>query len=111
MCERKLKIRNGKGKRWKVGSPEFARLETLVRAVVTYIQAVRPKENGLLLKGFALKSVTGERRICGHTMLTPMAEIANAHIELEDKYYGALKPAEQTEKFVADVVINMLIGI
>ena len=93
------------------GSPEFARLETLVRAVITYIQAVKPKETGLLLKGFALKSVKGEHRVCGHTMLTPMAEIANAHIELDDKYYGGLKPAEQTEKFVADVVINMLIGI
>lgn len=93
------------------GSPEFARLETLIRAVVTYIQAVRPKETGLLLKGFALKSVTGDRRVCGHTMLSPMSDIANAHVELDDKYYGGLKPAEQVEKFVADIVVNMLIGI
>ncbi len=93
------------------GSPEFARLETLIRAVVTYIQAVRPKETGLLLKGFTLKSAIGEHHICGHTMLAPMADIARAHVELDDKYYGALKPAEQTEKFVADIVINMLIGI
>lgn len=93
------------------GSPEFARLETLIRAVIAYIQAVRPKETGLLLKGFALKSVTGDRRVCGHTMLSPMADIANAHVELDERYYGGLKPAEQTEKFVADVVVNMLIGI
>ena len=93
------------------GSPEFTRLETLIRAVIAYIQAVRPKETGLLLKGFALKSVTGDRRVCGHTMLSPMADIANAHVELDERYYGGLKPAEQTEKFVADVVVNMLIGI
>ena len=93
------------------GSPEFARLETLIRAVVSYIQAIRPKESRYLLKGFALRSVTGDHRVCHHIMLSPMADVANAFVELDDKYYGGLKPAEQTEKYVADVVSNMLIGI
>ena len=92
-------------------SPEFARLETLITAVVTYIQAVRPKPSGLLLKGFALKPVTGEPRVCGHLTLSKMSDIASAFVELDNQYYGGLKPAEQTEKFVADVVVNMLIGI
>lgn len=93
-------------------SPEFARLETLITAVVTYIQAVRPKPSGLLLKGFALKPVTGEPRVCGHLTLSKMSDIAGAFVgELDSHYYGGLKPAEQTEKFVADVVTNMLIGI
>ena len=93
------------------GSPEFARLETLIRAVVSYIQAIRPKESRYLLRGFALRSVTGDHRVCHHIMLSPMADVANAFVELDDKYYGGLKPAEQTEKYVADVVSNMLIGI
>lgn len=93
------------------GSPEFARLETLIRAVVSYIQAIRPKESRYLLKGFALRSVTGDHRVCHHITLSPMADVANAFVELDDKYYGGLKPAEQTEKYVADVVSNMLIGI
>ena len=93
------------------GSPEFYRLETLIRAVVSYIQAVRPKETRYLLRGYALRSATGDHRVCNHIMLSPMADIANAYVELDDKYYGGLKPAEQTEKFVADVVVNMLIGI
>ncbi len=93
-------------------SPEFARLETLITAVVTYIQAVRPKPSGLLLKGFALKPVTGEPRVCGHLTLSKMSDIAGAFVgELDSHYYGGLKPAEQTEKFVADVVTNMLIGV
>ena len=92
-------------------SPEFARLESLITSVVTYIQAVRPKPRGLLLKGFALKPMTGEPRICGHLTLSKMSDIASAFVELDNQYYGGLKPAEQTEKFVADVVVNMLIGI
>jgi hypothetical protein len=92
-------------------SPEFARLETLIRAVVGYIQAVRPINSRYLLKGFALRSVTGNSRVCNHIMLAPMSDIAGAFAELDDKVYGGLKPAEQTEKFVADVVVNMLIGI
>ena len=93
-------------------SPEFARLETLITAVVTYIQAVRPTPSGLLLKGFALKPTTGEPRVCGHLMLSKMTDIAGSYVgELDKSYYGGLQPAEQTEKFVADVVINMLIGI
>ncbi len=93
------------------GSPEFVRLESLITSVVTYIQAVRSKPCGLLLKGFALKPVTGEPRICGHLTLSKMSDIANAFVELDNQYYGGLKPAEQAEKFVADVVVNMLIGI
>ena len=92
-------------------SPEFARLETLIRAVVGYIQAVRPINSRYLLKGFALRSVTGNSRVCNHIMLAPMSDIAGAFAELDDKVYGGLKPAEQTEKYVADVVSNMLIGI
>lgn len=92
-------------------SPEYARLEALITAVVTYIQATRPTSSRYLLKGFALRSVTGDHRVCSHIMLSPMADVANAYVELDDKYYGGLKPAEQVEKFVADVVVNMLIGI
>lgn len=92
-------------------SPEFVRLESLITAVVTYIQAVRPKPSEFLLKGFALKPVTGEPRVCGHLTLSKMEDIASAFVELDDKYYGGLKPAEQTEKFVADAVVNMLIGL
>ena len=92
-------------------SPEHARLEALITAVVTYIQAARPTNSRYLLKGFALRSVTGDHRVCNHIMLSPMADIANAYVELDDKYYGGLKPAEQTEKYVADIVVNMLIGI
>jgi hypothetical protein len=92
-------------------SPEFVRLESLITAVVTYIQAVRPKPSEFLLKGFALKPVTGEPRVCGHLTLSKMSDIASAFVELDNQYYGGLKPAEQTEKFVADVVVNMLIGI
>lgn len=94
-----------------VGSPDYTRVETLIRSVVGYIQAARPTNSRYLLKGFALRSVTGDHRVCNHIMLSPMADIANAYVELDDKYYGGLKPAEQTEKFVADVVVNMLIGI
>lgn len=92
-------------------SPEFARLESLITAVVTYIQAARPTNSRYILKGFALRSVTGGHRVCNHIMLSPIADIANAYVELDDKYYGGLKPAEQTEKYVADIVVNMLIGI
>lgn len=95
----------------KEGSPEFTRLEALIRAVVGYIQAVRPINSRYLLKGFALRSVTGNPRVCNHIMLAPMSDIAGAFAELDDKTYGGLKPAEQTEKYVADVVTHMLIGI
>lgn len=93
------------------GSPEFHRLETLIRAVVGYIQAVRPINSRYLLKGFALKSATGNPRVCHHIMLAPMSDIAGAFAELDDKVYGGLKPAERTEKYVADVVTHMLTGI
>lgn len=92
-------------------SPEFTRLEALIRAVVGYIQAVRTKESRYYLKGFALKSVTGDHHVCHHIMLSPMTDIASAFAELDDQTYGGLQPAEQTEKFVADVVTHMLIGI
>lgn len=92
-------------------SPEFVRIEALIRAVVGYLQAARPQNSRYLLKGFALRSATGESRVCNHIMLSPISDIASAFVELDDKYYGGLKPAEQTEKFVADVVVNMLIGI
>lgn len=92
-------------------SPEFARLESLITAVVTYIQAIRPKETRYILKGYALRSVTGESRVCNHIMLASMPDIGSAFVELDDKNFGGLMPAAQTEKFVADVVVNMLIGI
>ena len=93
-------------------SPEFARLESLITAVVTYIQAVRPKETRYILKGFALRSATGDQRVCNHILLSPILDVASSLVdELDSHYYGGLKPAEQTEKFVADVVINMLIGL
>lgn len=92
-------------------SPEFARLESLITAVVTYIQAVRPKETRYILKGYALRSVTGESRVCNHIMLASMPDISSAFVELDDKNFGGLMPAAKTEKFVADVVTNMLIGI
>lgn len=92
-------------------SPEFARLETLIRAVVGYIQAVRPKQPRYYLKGSILRSVTGDHRICNPIVLSNMVDVASALAELDSDTYGGLKPAEQTEKFVADVVSNMLIGI
>lgn len=92
-------------------SPEFARLESLITAVVTYIQAVRPKETRYILKGFALRSATGNTRVCNHIMFVPMTDIASAFAELDDKNFGGLMPTERTEKYVADVVTNMLIGI
>lgn len=94
-----------------VGSPDYARVETLIRSVVGYIQAVRPINSRYLLKGFALKSATGNPRVCHHIMLAPMSDIAGAIAELDDKVYGGLKPAERTEKYVADVVTHMLTGI
>lgn len=92
-------------------SPEYARIESLITAIVTYIQAVRPINSRYLLKGFALKSATGNPRVCHHIMLAPMSDIAGAFAELDDKVYGGLKPAERTEKYVADVVTHMLTGI
>ena len=92
-------------------SPEFVRIEVLIRSVVGYIQAARPTNSRYLLKGFALKSATGNPRVCNHILFTPMSDIASAFAELDDKIYGGLNPAERTEKYVADVVTHMLIGI
>ena len=93
------------------GSPEWFRLESLIRATVTYIQNVAPKETGILMSGFSLKHLSDGRR-CGNLVTEPMSRIANAFVKIrEDKYYADLKPAEANLKFAADIVINLLAGV
>lgn len=92
------------------GSPEFARLEALIRATVLYIQNVKPRETAQLLQSFGLKSLV-DGRLCGHLVTSPMAQTANAYMEFDEKFYSGLHPAEKVLKFAADIVINLLIGI
>ncbi len=95
----------------KTGScPEHRRIEALIRATVSYIQNVRRKENGILMQAFGLKSLQNGR-ICGHLVTSPLAQIANAYVKLDDKHYGGLNPNQRNLKFARDIVVNLLAGV
>ncbi len=91
------------------GSNEWKRREELIRATVSYIQHIAPKENGLSLQSFALKSIkTG--RLCGHLTTAKLKEIANAYVSFDEKDYGGLPPAQRNQKFARDIIVNLLVG-
>jgi hypothetical protein len=90
-------------------SDEWDRREALIRATVSYIQHIAPRETGLLLQSFALKSLKNGC-ICGHLVTSPLAEIANAYVMLDDKYYGGLNPNQRNLKFAQDIIVNLLAG-
>lgn len=91
------------------GSNEWNRREALIRATVSYIQHIAPKENGLLLQSFALKSIKSGR-LCGHLITSPLTEIANAYVSFDEKDYGGLSSAQRNQKFARDIIVNLLIG-
>ncbi len=90
--------------------PERRRIAELIRATVSYIQSVRREESGILMQAFGLKSLR-DGRICGHLVTAPLAQVANAYVKLDDKYYGVLNPNERNLQFARDVVVNLLAGV
>ncbi len=90
-------------------SPEWTRKEALIRSIATYLQSVAPRETGVLLDSWALKTPDGF--VCGHLVTTPMARVANAHVQIDDKHYGGLTPKEANLKFAADIIANLMVGV
>lgn len=88
--------------------PERRRKEALIRATVSYLQNVHPKETGILMQGFGLKE---NGRICGHLVTSPLATVANASVKFDKAYYGGLTPTQRNLKFALDIIVNLLVGI
>jgi hypothetical protein len=92
------------------GSNEWNRREALIRATVSYIQHITPKENGLFLQSFTLKSIKSGR-LCGHLITSPLTDVANAAVIFDEQYYGGLSPAQRNQKFAQDIIVNLIISI
>ena len=89
------------------GSPEWNRRKELVYAIVTLIQQVERKGNGLVLDGSWLRYPDGTL----YPSPTPLMRLANAYTTIPDKEYGGLHPAEKNVKFVADIVADLVLGL
>ena len=89
------------------GSPEWNRRKELVSSIVTFIQQMERKENGLILDGSWLRYPDGTL----YPSPTPLMRLANASTTIPDKEYGGLPPAEKNVKFVADIVADLVLGL
>ena len=89
------------------GSPEWNRRKDLVSSIVTFIQQVERKANGLVLDGSWLRYPDGTL----YPSPTPLMRLANAYTVIPDKEYGGLHPAEKNIKFVADIVADLVLGL
>ena len=89
------------------GSPEWNRRKDLVSSIVTFIQQVERKPNGLILDGSWLRYPDGTL----YPTPIPMVRLANAYTIIPDKEYGGLHPAEKNVKFVADIVADLVLGL
>ena len=88
---------------------ERRRYEALIRAVVSYIEHIKPKEGALLMQSFAVFSLKDGKR-CGHLVTTPLSQLANCYVKFDAKDYGGLTPCQRNLKFASDFVINLLAG-
>ena len=91
-------------------SPEKARIEALIRSVVSFFQHVKPRETAVLMQSFGLTSLADGSH-CGHLVTSPLPKVANAYVKFNERYYGGLSPAQRNLKFAADIVINLLVGV
>lgn len=91
-------------------SPERARIETLIRATVSFIQNVRSKECSLLVHGIGLQSLP-DKKYCSSLKSASLTQIANAYVKLPDHIYGGLNPDQRNLKCAKDIVVNLLAGV
>ena len=91
-------------------SPEKARIEALIRSIVSFFQHVKPRETAVLMQSFGLTSLADGSH-CGHLVTSPLPKVANAYVKFNERYYGGLSPAQRNLKFAADIVINLLVGV
>ena len=89
---------------------ERQRMESLIRATVSYLCNVKRRETGVLMQSFGLKSLA-DGKMCGHLVTSPLVQIANAHVAFSDKYFGGLGPNERNLKFAKDIIVNLLAGV
>ncbi|MBO5921032.1 MAG: hypothetical protein J6Q48_01425 [Bacteroidaceae bacterium] len=91
-------------------SPERARIEALIRATVSYIQNVKPKETGFLVQGIGLQSLP-DKKFCASLKSASLAQIANSYVKFPDYNYGGLHPDQRNLKFAKDFIVNLLEGV